>query len=119
MGLDRWTEEGIKRLQAEGKSQREIARILGVNLKTVNRRCKAKPKPEPKVPAGVNPMIERLIDLSTVPDMESVSTDILVLYRHTLAELQKRMPEMSVNEIYTLSMELLRQINRGDGDVES
>lgn len=117
--LEQWQVDGIEKLAAQGKSQRDIARQLDTTPQTVNAHIKkiknrareklkaelAKSNQQPRL------MTTRLIDLSTVPTQDSIATDILIAYRATLAELQTRLPDMSVNEIYTLSMSLLREIN--------
>lgn len=101
-------------MKREGKGQRAIADAVGVNLKTVNRYCQRLNGTKPNLPPAK--IIERFIDTSSVPTADSIATDIMIVYRATLAELHKRLHEMSTNEIYTLSMSLLKEINNGDSE---
>lgn len=100
----------ISRLYAERKTQTEIAQITGLSLKTVNLHCQ-RLKAYKRAVAAPQPYIERFIDVSTVPTVDSIKTDIMLVYRASLAELHKRLPDMSINEIYQLSMNLLRELN--------
>lgn len=119
--MDNWQKDLIYRMYKQGKPQRDIANAVGVTVVTVNKTIKKiKEAEKPKTIKGEivpqhNGMVT--IDLSQVPNKESVMTDIMIVYRQSLAELQARMPEMSTNEVYTLSMTLLRELN--GGNVES
>lgn len=112
--LKQWQIDAIKQMNREGKSQRMIADTVGINLKTVNSYCQRLNGPKGKT--SPTPIVERFIDMSTVPTADTISTDIMIVYRATLAELHKRLHEMSTNEIYQLSMSLLREINDGDSE---
>lgn len=118
--MDDWQKDLIYRMYKQGKTQRTIADKVGVTLATVNKaikRIKDAEKPKRRAVEIVPQHTTALqIDLSEAPTMESVKGDILVLYRQSLAELQARMPEMSTNEIYTLSMTLLKEINGGHSE---
>ena len=116
--MDDWQKDTIFRMWKQGKPQREIAAVVGVSLVSVNKAIKKMKQPRPVV-RGEIVKVERnpqaiTIDLTTNPTQESIRGDILVLYRQSLAELQTRMAEMSTNEIYTLSMTLLRELNGGN-----
>lgn len=119
--MDDWQKDTIFRLWKQGKPQREIAAVVGVSVVSVNKAIKKMKQPRPVVHGGIlkgeivarNPQAIT-IDLTTNPTQESIRGDILVLYRQSLAELQTRMAEMSTNEIYTLSMTLLRELNGGN-----
>lgn len=121
--MDNWQKDLIYRMYKQGKPQRDIANAVGVTVVTVNKTIKKikeaeKPKTKPikgEIVPQHNGMVT--IDLSQLPNKESVMTDIMIVYRQSLAELQARMPEMSTNEVYTLSMTLLRELN--GGNVES
>lgn len=120
--LDKWQIDGINRGVREGKSQREIARMVGCKLATVNAHCQRirKEKAE-RTEHSVNlPEIanQRRIDLASEPTTESVKTDILTVYRHSLFELDKRLPTMTDDQVYMLSMQLLNQLNK-DGNTEN
>lgn len=116
--LDKWQIDGIKRGVKEGKSQREIARIVGCKLATVNVHCQkirketqGKAETTPSCPAIVE---QRRIDLMSEPTTESIKTDILTVYRHSLYELNKRLPSMTDDQVFMLSMQLLNQLNNGN-----
>ena len=119
--MDDWQKDTIFRLWKQGKPQREIAAVVGVSVVSVKKAIKKMKQPRPVVHGGIvkgeivarNPQAIT-IDLTTNPTQESIRGDILVLYRQSLAELQTRMAEMSTNEIYTLSMTLLRELNGGN-----
>lgn len=119
--MDDWQKDTIFRLWKQGKPQREIAAVVGVSVVSVNKAIKKMKQPRPVVHGEIvkgeivarNPQAIT-IDLTTNPTQESIRGDILVLYRQSLAELQTRMAEMSTNEIYTLSMTLLRELNGGN-----
>lgn len=114
--LDQWQIDGINRGIKEGKSQREIAKIIGCRLATVNAICqKTKSEAKKREESANLPVIpQRAIDLTTDPTTESVKTDILTVYRHSLYELNKRLPLMTDDQVYQLSMQLLNQINNGN-----
>lgn len=114
--LDQWQIDGINRGLKEGKSQREIAKIIGCRLATVNAICQ-KTKSEAKKReenANLPEVPQRQIDLTSEPTTESVKTDILTVYRHSLYELNKRLPLMTDEQVYQLSMQLLNQLNNGN-----
>lgn len=114
--LDQWQIDGINRGVREGRSQREIAKIVGCHLSTVNAVCQKKKKEIKKREESINlpDVPQRLIDLTSEPTTESVKTDILTVYRHSLYELNKRLPEMTDEQVYQLSMQLLGQLNNGN-----
>lgn len=119
--MDDWQKDLIYRMYKQGKPQRDIANAVGVTIVTVNKtikKIKEAEKPKP-IKGEIVPQHTGMvtIDLSQLPNKESVMTDIMIVYRQSLAELQARMPEMSTNEVYTLSMTLLRELN--GGNVES
>lgn len=114
--LDEWQKESIGRLYKEGRPQREIADYTGVGLKTVNKYCQElrnhrEQSTKTEIDCG------RLkINLSKIPTVDTVKSDILILYRHSLAELDARLPNMTDSEVYQLSMALLKSINGGGND---
>lgn len=114
--LDKWQIDGISRGIREGRSQREIAKIVGCHLSTVNAVCQKQKNESKKREEIINlPDIpQREIDLTSEPTTESVKTDILTVYRHTLYELNKRVPTMTDDQVYMLSMQLLGQLNNGN-----
>ena len=114
--LDKWQIDGISRGIREGRSQREIAKIVGCHLSTVNAVCQKQKNESKKREEIINlPGIpQREIDLTSEPTTESVKTDILTVYRHTLYELNKRVPTMTDDQVYQLSMQLLGQLNNGN-----
>lgn len=114
--MDDWQKDLIYRMYKQGKPQRTIADAVGVSVVSVNKFIQKLKKSEnrPKVEIVPRHTSAITIDLSQAPTMDSVKGDILILYRQSLAELQARMPEMSTNEIYTLSMTLLKELNGGD-----
>lgn len=114
--LDKWQIDGISRGIREGRSQREIAKIVGCHLSTVNAVCQKQKNESKKREEIINlPNIpQREIDLTSEPTTESVKTDILTVYRHTLYELNKRVPTMTDDQVYMLSMQLLGQLNNGN-----
>lgn len=114
--IDKWKRDGITRLHAEGKSQRQISAALGVSIQTVNTHIKKIKRGEKK---GAAPVVAGWgIDLSKCPTVETVKTDILTVYRRSLYELNERLPSMTDEQVYQLSMTLLNQI-KSDGDVEN
>lgn len=116
--LDQWQIDGINRGVREGRTQREIAKIVGCHLSTVNAICqKAKSEAKKREENIKLPDIpQRAIDLTSEPTTESVKTDILTVYRHTLYELNKRVPTMTDEQVYQLSMQLLNQLNNGNSE---
>lgn len=116
--LDKWQIDGISRGIREGRSQREIAKIVGCHLSTVNAVCQKQKNESKKREEIINlPSIpQREIDLTSEPTTESVKTDILTVYRHTLYELNKRVPTMTDDQVYQLSMQLLGQLNNGNSE---
>lgn len=119
MGLEAWQKEGIEQMSRDGKSQRDISASLGISKQTVNKYCQRfkKQAETRKKRRDSLPAIPWKIDLSKAPTEQSIQTDILTLYRQSLQELSVRLPEMSTNEVYTLSMTLLNAIN--NNNVES
>lgn len=117
--MDKWQLDTIYRMYKGGKSQREIAHAIQASITTVNKYCKEIRRQESthtKPASGdLIPQLRAIqVDLSQTPTLETVKTDILTVYRQTLYELQQRMTEMSTNEIYTLSMTLLKELNGGN-----
>lgn len=115
--LDKWQIDGINRGIKEGKSQREIAKTVGCHLSTVNAICQRIKTEKQKQESLINNLPDvqqRLIDLTSEPTTESVKTDILTVYRHSLYELNKRLPLMTDDQVYQLSMQLLNQLNNGN-----
>lgn len=114
--LDQWQIDGINRGIREGRTQRDIASIVGCNLSTVNAFCKKHKAEKQRREELVNvpDVPQRIIDLTTEPTTESVKTDILTVYRHSLYELNKRLPVMTDDQVYQLSMQLLNQLNNGN-----
>lgn len=114
--LEQWQIDGIAKLAAQGKTQREIAKQLDTSPQTVNahvKRIKQRERDRIRAELGKrdNPQDVRKIDLKTIPTQESIITDMLILYRASLAEIFTRLPEMSINELNNLSMGLLRELN--------
>lgn len=114
--LEQWQIDGIAKLAAQGKTQREIAKQLDTSPQTVNAHVKRiKQRERDRIRAELerrdNPQDARKIDLKTIPTQESIITDMLILYRASLAEIFSRLPEMSINELNNLSMGLLRELN--------
>ena len=116
--LDDWQKESIERLYKEGKSQREIAHYTGVGLKTVNKYCQDVKNHKTQNQKNEVSCNRVKINLSKLPTVDTVKSDILILYRHSLAELDARLPNMTDSEVYQLSMALLNSIN-GGGNNES
>lgn len=116
--LDKWQLDGIYRGVKEGKSQRDIATIVGCSLPTVNKHVKQiKTKKTQSEKAETPEIVGKLeIDLKTVPTAETIKTDVLTVYRHSLYELDKRLPDMSDEQVYQLSMQLLNQLNNGNSE---
>lgn len=116
--LDQWQIDGIKRGVREGKTQREIARVVNCKPATVNAYCQRIKKEiqeqTDKMPVCTDIVKQRKIDLLSDPTTESVKTDILTVYRHTLYELNERLPTMTDDQVYQLSMQLLGQLNNGN-----
>lgn len=117
--LDKWQIDGIKRGVREGKAQREIAKIVGCKPATVNAYCqRIKKESKIETPATIvqaRPSVEqRIIDLTSKPTTESIRTDILTVYRHSLYELNERLPTMTDDQVFMLSMQLLNQLNNGN-----
>lgn len=116
--LDQWQIDGIKRGVREGKTQREIARVVNCKPATVNAYCQRIKKEiqeqTDKMPVCPDIVKQRKIDLLSDPTTESVKTDILTVYRHTLYELNERLPTMTDDQVYQLSMQLLGQLNNGN-----
>ena len=115
--LDEWQKESIGRLYKEGRPQREIADYTGVGLKTVNKYCQELRNHRVQSAKTEIDCGRLKINLSKIPTEETVKTDILILYRHSLAELDERLPNMTDSEVYQLSMSLLKSI--GGGNAES
>lgn len=114
--LDKWQMDGIYRGFMEGKSQREIATIVGCSLPTVNAHIQKLKKQQSGKPKTVTPTVVKQvnIDLESLPTAETVKTDILIVYRRSLYELNKRLPTMTDDQVYQLSMQLLNQLNNGN-----
>lgn len=117
--LDKWQIDGIKRGVREGKTQREIAKIVGCKPATVNVHCQRIKKDKGETPEATivpaRPSVEqRIIDLTSEPTTESIRTDILTVYRHSLYELNERLPTMTDDQVFMLSMQLLNQLNNGN-----
>ena len=111
--LDDWQKESIERLYKEGKSQREIAHYTGVGLKTVNKYCQDVKNHKTQNQKNEVSCNRVKINLSKLPTEETVKTDILILYRHSLAELDSRLASMTDGEVFQLSMALLNSLNGG------
>lgn len=116
--LDKWQMDGIYRGFMEGKSQREISAIVGCSLPTVNahiQKLKKQQSEKPKTKEIQPTVVKQVnINLETLPTTETVKTDILIVYRRSLYELNKRLPEMTDEQVYQLSMQLLNQLNNGN-----
>lgn len=114
--LDQWQIDGINRGVREGRSQREIAKIVGCHLSTVNAVCQKKKNESKKREENNNlpDVPQREIDLTSEPTTESIRTDILTVYRHSLYELNERLPTMTDDQVFMLSMQLLNQLNNGN-----
>ena len=116
--LDEWQKESIGRLYKEGRPQREIADYTGVGLKTVNKYCQELRNHREQATKTEIDCGRLKINLSKIPTEETVKTDILILYRHSLAELDSRLASMTDGEVFQLSMALLNSLN-GGGNNES
>ena len=111
--LDDWQKESIERLYKEGKSQREIAHYTGVGLKTVNKYCQDVKNHKTQNQKNEVSCNRVKINLSKLPTVDTVKSDILILYRHSLAELDSRLASMTDGEVFQLSMALLNSLNGG------
>lgn len=117
MSLDKWQKDGICRMFEEGKTQREIANAVGCTLVSVNRAIKKLSEKKQQRETQVQKSLEQShtkINLDEVPTVDSIKTDILIVYRRSLYELNERLPMMTDEQVYAVSMKLLQELNNGN-----